>query len=163
MKKLILLLFILLINTSIKSQNYDMAIGIKSGYPGYGSLNFKKFTGSNNAIDLLFGTSFNDLNKYFWANCLFEYNKNIVNGSGFNWYAGVGPSVGLWTRGGYYHKSKNKTYSGLWGGVSAVVGIEYTIPSIPLNLAVEAGPAINLMPYFIPDGVVNVAIRYVLN
>ncbi len=159
--KRLLLSFSIFLSTFSFSQNYSMAIGIKSGYPGHGSLNFKKFTSSNMAVDVLAGTNFSGFSKYLWAQCLFEYNKNIINGSGFNYYIGAGPSVGLYTGGGYTTK-KNEYFTGPWGGVTGVIGIEHTFSALPLNMAIEAGPYLNLMPKLYIDGMVNVAIRYAI-
>ena len=159
-KRLLLSFSILLCSISF-SQNYSSAIGIKSGYPGHGSINFKKFTGSNVAVDILGGTNFSGFSKYFWIQCLFEYNKNIINGSGFNYYLGAGPSLGYYTAGGYTTK-KGIYYSGPWGGVTGVIGIEHTFSALPLNMALEAGPYVNLMPRLNVDGLVNVAIRYAI-
>lgn len=161
MKKSIFILSLLFTTISF-SQNYSTAIGIKSGYPGHGSVNFKKFMGSDFAIDVLAGTNFNSSSNYLWAQCLFEKNKNIVNTSGFNWYYGAGPSVGFWRSGGYYHKKNDKTYSGLWISAEAVIGIEYTASSIPLNIGLEAGPSLNVVPYIRFNGVGNVFIRYAI-
>jgi hypothetical protein len=175
MKKIILSLFILF-SFSFKAQNYEQVIGIKSGYPGYGSINFKTFFSPNNAADLLVGASFEELNRYVWLNCLFEFNKNIINTSGFSWYAGVGPAVGYWIRGNSGYKGKKTdptnalivgtTYKA-WVGLNTALGIEYTLSGVPINFALEAGPAANFYignGFFLePSGIVNIAFRYVLN
>lgn len=161
MKKVILI-STLLVSALSFSQNYSTAIGIKSGYPGYGSLNLKKFTGSDFAFDVLGGWKFNSSSSsYIWAQCLFEKNKNIVNTSGANWYYGAGPAVGLWTVGGYTTK-KGKYHDGIWLGLDAVIGIEYTFSAIPLNIAIEAGPSVNVFPYVGVDGLGNIALRYAI-
>lgn len=112
------------------------------------------------AIDFLAGSNFSSFSKYFWAQCLFEYNKNIVNTSGFSWYYGAGPSLGFYTAGGY---TKNgKSFSGMWGGATAVLGIEHTFSALPLNIALEGGPYLNLLPQIYIDGQVSVAVRYAI-
>ncbi|MBI2259189.1 MAG: hypothetical protein HYU67_09870 [Flavobacteriia bacterium] len=173
MKKSLLALYLVL-STCYYSQNYDQAFGIKSGYPGYGALNFKSFFSPNNSFDLLFGASFEDLNRYIWLNCLFETNRNIVNTSGFSWYAGIGPAVGYWMKGNSGPKGKYdeldpttiKTYKS-WVGINTALGIEYTLSGLPLNFGLEAGPAVNFYignSFFVePTGLVNVAVRYVVN
>ncbi len=137
-----------------------MAIGIKSGYPGYGALNLKKFMGSDNALDFLIGSNFSGSSKYLWGQVIFELNRNIRNGSGTNWYYGAGPSVGFYTAGGY--SKHGKSFSGMWGGVTGVIGIEHTFSALPLNLAIEAGPYLNLFPAIYVDGQINVAVRYAI-
>lgn len=160
MKK-ICLITALFLTTTLSAQNYSMAIGIKSGYPGYGSINLKKFTGPDFAIDALVGSNFDGASRYFWGQCLFEKNKNIVNTSGFNWYYGAGPGLGFWTSGGYYHKKNDKTYSGMWLSADGIIGIEYTF-DIPFNIAFEGGPSLNVIPYFRIDGLFNIALRYAI-
>jgi hypothetical protein len=160
--KIFILSLILSLSSGFYSQNYSTAIGIKSGYPGHGSLNVKHFLGSSAAVDVLAGANFSSVSKYFWAQCLFETNKNIVNMSGFNWYAGVGPSLGFYTVGGYSGKN-GQSFSGMWGGVTGVLGIEHTFSSLPLNIALEGGPYINLFPEFYFSGQMNIAIRYAID
>lgn len=143
------------------SQNYSTAIGIKSGYPGHGSLNVKHFVSSNMAIDVLAGSNFSSVSKYMWAQCLFEVNKNIVNTSGFNWYMGAGPSIGYFTAGSYQGKN-GKSFTGMWGGVTGVLGIEHTFSALPLNIALEGGPYLNAFPQVYFSGQMNVAVRFAL-
>ena len=132
-KNLIVLFFVVFTATTSFSQNYSTAIGIKSGYPGHGSLNIKHFLSSNGAIDVLAGSNFSAYSKYIWAQCLFEVNKNIVNMSRFNWYAGAGPSLGYYNAGSYVGK-----------------------------IALEGGPYLNVIPQIYIDGQVNVALRYAI-
>jgi hypothetical protein len=162
MKKLITIAFLCFATVSV-AQNYNSAIGIKSGYPGFGSINFKSFYSPSGSYDVLLGSSFEELNRYVWVGCLFEKNMNIVNTSGWNWYIGAGPYLGYWVRGGYFNKANGKGYTGMWGGANAAIGIEYTASGIPINFALEAGPSINLMPYILPGAIANIAVRYVLN
>ncbi|MFN5417073.1 MAG: hypothetical protein ACK5B9_08465 [Flavobacteriia bacterium] len=154
------LIFSILLSFSFFGQNYSTAIGIKSGYPGHGSFNIKKFMGPDFAVDILAGTNLGGSSKYFWAQCLFEKNKNIVNTSGFNWYYGAGPALGYWTKGGF--TKNNKFYGGLWISADAVVGFEYTASSIPLNIGIEAGPTLNVIPYINFNGMANIFVRYAI-
>lgn len=160
-KNLIALFFVVFTASTSFSQNYSTAIGIKSGYPGHGSLNVKHFLSSNGAIDVLAGSNFSAYSKYIWAQCLFEVNKNIVNMSDFNWYAGAGPSLGYYTAGSYVGKN-GKSFSGMWLGATGVIGIEYTFSALPLNIALEGGPYLNVIPQIYFDGQVNVALRYAI-
>lgn len=49
MKRLLYFIFVFGLSSSAMSQNYNTAVGIKGGYPGFGALNLKHFTNSNNA------------------------------------------------------------------------------------------------------------------
>lgn len=73
-----LIFFSLLLSFSYFAQNYSTAIGIKSGYPGHGSLNLKKFMSESLAVDVLVGSSLGGSYKYFWVECLFEKNRRIL-------------------------------------------------------------------------------------
>lgn len=155
-----LIFFSLLLSFSYFAQNYSTAIGIKSGYPGHGSLNLKKFMSESMAVDVLVGSSLGSSYKYFWVECLFEKNKNIVNTSGFNWYYGAGPAAGYYVNGGQVFKGNY--YDGLWLSIDGAVGIEYTASSIPLNIGLEAGPVLNVIPYIRPSGMGSIFVRFAI-
>jgi len=128
-------------------QQYKTAIGVKGGYPYYGSLNIKHFFGSS-AGEFRLGGGRND----FFIQGLYE--KNFDLGSGFEWYWGVGGHLGFWNYGynnGYNYKGhyyKDKYYdNGVYGGLDAVLGLEYTFEAIPINIAIDCGPSVNIFPY----------------
>lgn len=123
-------------------QQYKTAIGIKGGFPYYGSLDVKHFFGEAAGEFRLGGGRYD-----FFVQGLYERNYGLQEG--LDWYWGVGGHLGFWNYGnnkGYYHN--NKYYnSGAYGGIDAVLGLEYTFADFPLNLAVDAGPAINIFPF----------------
>jgi len=135
-------IFALALLSTAVGQQYKTAIGIKGGFPYYGSLNLKHFFGAS-AGEFRLGGGRHD----FFIQGLYE--KNYGLGQGFEWYWGVGGHLGFWNYGyneGHYYK--NKYYDrGSYGGIDGVLGIEYTFTEIPLNLAVDAGPAVNIFPY----------------
>jgi hypothetical protein len=142
MKKFLLIAILSCFSQLSFSQNYKTAIGFKGGFPYYGSLDIKHD----------FGNAFGEFRvggyKYdFFLQGLYE--KNFDLSQGFEWYWGIGAHLGFWNYNqgaGYYHD--NKYYdSGAYGGIDGVLGLEYTFDAIPLNLAVDAGPAINVFPY----------------
>jgi len=53
--KITILLSFILMNTLVFSQDYKTAIGLKGGYPGFGSLNAKHFISENSALEATFG------------------------------------------------------------------------------------------------------------
>lgn len=123
-------------------QQYKTAIGIKGGFPYYGSLDIKHYFGKA-AGEFRLGGGHHD----FFLQGLYE--KNYDLGSGFEWYWGVGAHLGFWNynnNNGFYHEGKYYD-SGSYGGLDAVLGLEYTFTEIPLNIAVDAGPAVNIFPY----------------
>ncbi|HLP54966.1 MAG TPA: hypothetical protein VK151_08050 [Fluviicola sp.] len=143
MKKLgITFIFALALFSTAVGQQYKTAIGVKGGFPYYGSLNLKHFFGAS-AGEFRLGGGRNT----FFFQALYE--RNYALGQGFDWYWGVGGHLGFWNYGngkGHYHHDHYYN-SGSWGGLDGVLGIEYTFTEIPLNIALDAGPSFRLFPY----------------
>lgn len=129
------------------AQNYKTAIGLKGGYPGYGSLSVKHFINNINAIEGNIGSGLYG----FTVQGLYEWNKDLPT-EGLNWYLGVGPNIG------FYSKSSSAFF--LSG--SALLGIEYTFANIPLNLALDLGPIVQFVPRFDVGIGGGIAIRYAI-
>ncbi len=126
------------------AQQYNTAIGIKGGYyyNGGGSLNLKHFLGGSSAVEVSLGGG----SRHLWLQGLFE--KNQALSDGLEWYWGIGGDLGFWTNGyEYYSKKHDRYYGGTWGGIDAVIGLEYTFQQFPLNLAADMGPTVRLFPY----------------
>ena len=136
MKAIIFILSILFSSTFVFGQAYNMAIGIKGGYPGYGSINAKRFLNANNALEANLGSG-----RYgFWIQGLYEWQHNLPT-PGMQWYVGVGPNIGL-------QSSALSNGSTFYFSGSGLLGIEYTFENIPLNIALDLGPVIQLAPVF---------------
>jgi hypothetical protein len=128
--------------TTVNAQSYKNAIGIKGGYPGYGSLNFKHFMSSSTALELSVGGN----NHYFWGQGLYEIQAKL--GDGFEWYYGIGADLGSYNN-NYYYNYNNKYYNGgFFLGIDGVLGIEYTFKALPLNIAFDVQPTVRVVPYF---------------
>lgn len=139
------------------SQGYKTAIGLKGGYPYFGSLDLKHNFGKAYGEFRLGGGSHN-----FFIQGLYE--KNAELSDGVEWYWGVGGHLGFWNYSyntGYIH---NGIYydSGANGGIDGLVGLEYTFTDFPLNLALDAGPTVFLFPYVATSFTVNVAARFAI-
>lgn len=140
-------------------QQYSTAIGVKAGYHfnGGGSLNLKHFLGGSTAIEASVGGGA----RHLWLQLLYERNQALSQG--FEWYWGIGGDLGVWSGGySYYSKKHDKYYSGIWGGVDAVLGLEYTFEEVPINLALDMGPTIRLFPYIGFGWTGGFAIRYAI-
>lgn len=155
MKKLVGLACMVLFFTSLSfSQDYKTAIGIKGGFPGIGAVNLKHNMGAN-AIDVSVGGG----SRHLWIQGLYEWNNPIQDG--FSWYYGLGADLGFYNE--HYGWRDNKYYDGrVTLGLDGVIGIEYTFPTVPINLALEAVPTIRLTPYtgFYMYG--NFAVRFAI-
>jgi len=147
MKKLVLMLTVILgMAQFTTAQQYNTAIGIKGGFPGYGALSVKHFFGGASAVEFNLGGGAHNI----WLQGLYERNTNIEGG--LDWYWGVGADVGFWSNGyRYYNNRYNDDYyynrGGAWGGLDGVIGLEYTFEEFPLNLALDVNPTVRLFPY----------------
>ena len=147
MKKVLLVLSVFLSTLSF-SQSYKTAIGVKGGYPGYGSLNAKHYFTGSSAIEASIGGGAN----FLWLQGLYEINQALPT-DGLNWYLGVGPNVGL---------GNLTNNSGVYFSGSGVIGIEYTFQDLPINLALDTGPVIEIIPTLGFNWSGGIAVRYTL-
>jgi hypothetical protein len=133
MKK-ILFLAVISISTFTFSQSYKTAIGLKGGFPGFGSLNAKHYLKGSHAIEASIGGNLN----FIWLQGIYEVNKSLPT-DGMNWYLGVGPSIGITNTNG-------NTTDGLYLMGTGLIGIEYTFQDLPINISLDTGPSIQIIP-----------------
>lgn len=136
MKTTILLSFIL-INTLVFSQDYKTAIGLKGGYPGFGSLNAKHFISENSALEATFGGISRE-NYGNGAFAILDYEIQHSLESSFSWFYGGGGLLGFTT-------NKEGTTT-LQLGINSTIGIEYTFEEVPINCSLNMGPLIFISP-----------------
>lgn len=153
MKNCLILLAIIASTSFSFAQNYKTAIGIKGGYPGYGSLNAKHFLGSKNAIEGSIGGGANTL----WLQGLYELNYTLEDG--LNWYFGGGANVGFYS---FKNTITNERTSNMILGINGVLGIEYTFEDFPLNVALDTGPNIRIINSFGFGWGAGIAVRYAI-
>lgn len=127
MKK-ILLIAGLLVSAFSFSQSYNLAIGLKGGYPSLGGLNAKKMLTKSTAAEFSIGGYGGGL----YLSGLFEIQKPLPEPTGLDWYLGAGPTVGFGTNAFYF-------------SVNGVIGLDYTFQDFPLNIALDSGPVIQLI------------------
>jgi hypothetical protein len=136
----LLVLMTVIVSLSSFGQNYKTAIGIKGGWPYYGTVNLKHDFGGAYGEFRVGGYSHD-----IWIQALFE--KNYGLDGGLEWYWGVGGHVGFWDYGPGYHphwyRDYDGPYNGAYFGADGVIGLEYTFEAAPINLAVDFGPTIN--------------------
>ncbi|MEY4141421.1 MAG: hypothetical protein RL110_792 [Bacteroidota bacterium] len=150
MRKAILFVFGACLCSMAFGQNYKTAIGIKGGYPGYGSISAKHFLGDVNAVELNVGTGLYGLT----LQGLYEWNHQLPT-NGLSWYLGVGPNLGL-------QSSQLNNGSTLFLSGSGLIGIEYTFNGLPINLALDSGPILQVIPNIGLGWGGGVAVRYTL-
>ena len=150
MKHIICSVIVLIMGSVAIAQGYKTAIGFKGGYPGYGSISVKHYLSSVNAIEGNIGTGSYGL----WMQGLYEWNHDLPT-NGLNWYIGVGPNVG-------FQSSKLNNGSIFYLSGSALLGIEYTFNNIPLNLALDSGPIVQVLPQIGFGWGGGLAVRYAI-
>ncbi|MDC1362291.1 hypothetical protein N8203_04220 [Crocinitomicaceae bacterium] len=134
--KLILTIFILFISIWSFGQNYATAIGIKGGYPGYGTINAKHFISTNTALEASLGGFTNEGGT--GAFVMLNYEINSALESGFSWYYGGGGLIGFTN-----HVDDRPSLN---IGINGVLGIEYTFEEVPINCSLDTGPFIFFEP-----------------
>ncbi len=141
MRRIVLIAMLAMVSVSW-GQNYKTAIGIKGGWPYYGSLDLKHNFGNAYGEFRVGGYAYD-----LWLQGLFE--KNYPIDGGLEWYWGVGGHVGFWNYGpGAGHWYKDHYYDdGAYLGLDGVIGLEYTFDAAPINIAIDAGPSFNGYPY----------------
>jgi hypothetical protein len=143
-----------MISTSL-GQQYNTALGIKGGFPGYGAFSVKHFFGKGALEGNIGGGA-----RHIWLQGLYEQNYNISGG--LDWYWGLGMDVGFWDNDYYYHHEDHYYHGGTWGGIDAVFGLEYTFDEVPINLAADLGPRLRLWPYTGFDFGGAIAVRFAI-
>ena len=135
--KITILLSFILMSTLVFSQDYKTAIGLKGGYPGFGSLNAKHFISENTALEATFGGISRE-NYGNGAFAILDYEIQNSLESSFSWYYGGGGLLGFTT-----NDSGTTT---LQLGINSTVGIEYTFDEVPINCSLNTGPLIFISP-----------------
>lgn len=141
--KLVVIAILCIATNYANAQSYSTAIGVKGGYSFYsgGGLNIKHDFGGLYG-DFTLGGGRN----YFSFSAIAE-KQNELSG-GLEWYLGIGGYINSW-RNGYTYYHKDKFYNDTWNfGALGVIGIEYTFNELPINIGIDAGPAVSIVPYF---------------
>jgi len=154
MKKIILIFAtVLLLGAALNAQDYRTSLGLRAGFP-YG-VTVKHFLGPHSAVEGILASSWGG----FVITGLYENVHWTGQYPGLNWYWGFGAHVGFWDQDNRYIDDPNVT-SVL--GADFTVGLEYTFDEIPLNLALDIMPSVNLIGYTGWGGIHGgLSIRYV--
>jgi hypothetical protein len=137
---------------NLMGQSYKLALGVKGGFPGSGGINLKYFIKNSNAIE---GTIGGGKNSIFLTG-LFEKTNSLEEG--FSWYYGGGATLGAYS---YFTSTNTKNTEGL-AILNGVLGVEYKFEDLPLNLAIDTGPAIEVYPDIGFGWAGALAVRYVI-
>ncbi len=134
------------------SSSYKTAIGLKV-YPG--GISVKHFLNDYAAVEGI---------AYSWqygfrTTVLYELHGKINSADGLKWYVGPGAHVG------FYNSTWAIDYpnraSGMSIGIDGVLGLDYKIPTVPLNVSFDWQPSFNLIGYnYFEGGWGGLGIRY---
>lgn len=129
---------------AIQAQDFKNAIGIRGGYGAEISYQFPLASKTRAEADLgIYGGK----DGGFILTGIHQWMFGLQDG--LNWYVGVGPQIG----------ALNKS---LGLGVAGQIGIEYNIPSVPIQLSLDYRPGWFIIPSdysFQPYGF-GIGIRY---
>ena len=133
----ILIILSIALSFSCFSQHYETAIGIKAGGHGGGfaGINLKHFVSNKNALEVTLGGS----NRHIRADILYEWQNATGVAENLDWYIGIGGAAGSWSTSGGKHQR------GLYILGSAVLGLDYTLPIVPINIAFDTGPYVGVI------------------
>lgn len=146
--------------SSVQSQDFDSAVGLRLGYPL--SVTYKKFVSETNAIEAYAG-----YRNWIGASFLslaggYQIHKDleIDDLDGLQWYYGGGASVYFWT---FDFSGGSRTSFGLQG----YIGVSYTLEETPINVSIDWIPTlfINGADGFgngFGGGYGSIGVRYVL-
>ena len=150
MKNLIFAL-ICICSFSVVAQRYTSSLGLRGGSPGVTYLN-AKYIINQQAYEL--GIGGNTGSVWVHGNAYYQNELNDI----LDYYYGFGANVGLGDM------SKFETnYSGLGLGASAVIGLEHTLEDFPLNVSIDLGPSLYVLPRLQFGFAWALSVRYVLH
>jgi len=154
--KLIILFIVACVSFKVQAQTmgseYKTALGVKI-YPA--SITVKHFIQDNKAIEGL---------GYFWQDGmritgLYEIHGDINGIEGLKWYVGPGAHIGFWSdrwKKNHPHDAQGGTF-----GIDGVLGLDYKITGIPINVSLDWQPSFNFVGYnYFEGGWGGLGIRY---
>lgn len=140
------------------AQQYRTALGVRGDWSNldvaYADINLKHFiNGTSNAFEATLGFG----RRHLWLQGMYERNFSLRKG--VEWYWGLGGDIGYWSK-NYDRSTDSRENTGVWTGIDAAVGIEYTFSSFPINIALDAGPTVRMYPFVEVGPLIGFSIRY---
>ena len=95
----------------------------------------------------------------FRATILYETYAPIEGNENLSWYVGYGGHLGIWSE--TWKKNNPDHTAGIAVGVDGILGLDYKVKSIPLNISVDWQPSFNFVgsSYF-ESGWAGIGVRY---
>ena len=147
LKILSAVILITILSSQVKAQDYKTALGVKF-YPG--GITLKHFLTNKVALEGI-GYFYNHGTR---ITGLYEIHFDIAKAGNLRWYVGPGAHIG-------FYNSNNGGATSI--GVDGVIGLDFKIPSAPINLSLDWQPSIEFGDNFghgFSGGWGGFAIRY---
>ncbi len=143
MKKILLLISVFfLFNAYGKAQDYITAAGLRGGV--FSGVTIKQRLSEDHMLEVLLSAHKGGYNFTILA----ENQRIAFKNDQFHWYYGFGMHTGVWG---------DQMIIRPWGerpeytsrfvlGLDAIGGLEYTFRQVPINIAIDYKPCVNLLP-----------------
>ena len=128
----------LIIGIAVQAQDYNTGIGLRGGFSQ--GFTIKHFIGDNTAIEGIIGTY--DFKGGVAVTGLYEIHARAFEVPGLNWYYGFGGHLAFLNEN---HGNVEENTSVL--GIDGILGMEYNIEDIPINISVDWKPAFDIIGY----------------
>lgn len=143
---------------TLQAQSYSSAVGLRLGF--YRGITYKHFLSERVAFEGLAMSRYRGIN----LTALVEFNNNLGDTEGLNWYYGIGGHVGYYNSYYYSYYSYNNSDYNMFLGVDGILGIGYTFSDFPINISLDWKPTYNLFGgYYFNGDSGALSIRYVLD
>jgi len=160
MKKNLILVFVLGVILTVKSQNIsDHALGIRFGNNDSfgGEISYQRQLSEVNRLEVDLGyRDHKDFNA-FKLTGVYQWVWSIDDG--FNWYAGVGAGIGSWS---YNNDIILSNEDGIFINADGNIGIEYNFEA-PILISLDFRPEIGILGDYGKDTDLALSIRYQFN
>lgn len=138
-------LFLMLLGTTSisfaqqRNEKYNQAIGGRFGVAN--GITYKKFINSNHAIDGIVNFHGNKNYSVFKLVGLYEIHDviKVADYEGWLWYYGGGGGLG-------FYNDKKEDATSVAFSLDGVLGLDYKIPTAPINLSLDWKPMLELSP-----------------
>jgi hypothetical protein len=128
MKKHILIVFLFFSLSLVKAQDYENAVGLRLGMSS--GLTFKHFISTNDALEGILSSHFSN---GFNLTGLYERHTGAFDTENLYFYYGAGAHLG------------SSDVNQVAIGIDGIVGLEYILTEIPINISLDWKPALNLI------------------
>jgi hypothetical protein len=136
------------------AQDYNTGIGLRGGFES--GITLKQFISNRSALEGIIATRWRGVE----FTGLYEIHNQAFHVERLNWYFGFGAHVGFWNGNYADWGTPGSRYAVL--GIDGILGMEYDLKEIPVNIGIDWKPALNVLGYsgFWVDGGA-VSIRYI--